>query len=107
MIDSVGPAREADDRSTDQLPAIIELREQRTPPIPSEWLIRPLHTAGAADDDAPSTASATMLKKADATDNNTGDGHATRATLNTTDVRRKRSPREVSRRRTGHRGVYR
>ena len=33
-----------------------------------------------------------MLKKADATDNNTGDGHASRATLNTTGVRRKRSP---------------
>ena len=48
-----------------------------------------------------------MLKKADATDNNTGDYHTSRATLNTTGVRRKRSPRSFSRRRTGRRGVYR
>ena len=48
-----------------------------------------------------------MLKKADATDNNTGDYHTSRATLNTTGVPRKRSPRSFSRRRTGRRGVYR
>jgi hypothetical protein len=108
VIDSVGPpSEEVDDRSTDQLPATIELREQGTPAIPSGWLVRRLHTAGAADDGAPSAASATMLKKADATDNNTGDGHASRATLNTTGVLRKRSPRACSRRRAGRRGVYR
>jgi hypothetical protein len=48
-----------------------------------------------------------MPKKADATDNNTGDCHTGRATLNITAVRRKRSPRSFSRRRTGRRGVYR
>jgi hypothetical protein len=37
-----------------------------------------------------------MLKKADATDNNTGDFHTSRATLDTTGVRRKRSPRSFS-----------